>query len=191
MDDEGLKNKLLIDTGCGTSDFHYYAERTYSVLIIGVDISDSVEEPFNRDTFNLHCHHVQCDLANIPLRDKVFDNAYSNVVFHHIDRPLDGFKQLAGLVKEGGGVMYVWLYQEYEGFDKLYLLSRLVCRMPRAAQLALCKGLSLFILAKKNIANILREKKTHMPLYRELIIMYMDALTPVYQSSHKQGELKE
>ncbi len=190
VDDESLKNKLLIDAGCGAGDFHSYAERKYSVQIILVDISDSVEEAFNRNAFNQNCHYVQCDLANIPLRKKIFDYAYSNGVLHHMDRPLDGFKQLAGLLKEGG-VMYVWLYHEYEGFDKLYLLSRLVCRMPREAQLAICKGLSLLISAKMNIANILRDKKTHIPLYRELIIMHMDALTPVYQSSHTQGELKE
>lgn len=180
-----LDGKLLLDTGCGTGDFHAYATRKFNVEIIGIDIADSVDRAFKINKFKPNINYIQGSVITPPIKDKVFDFIYSNGVLHHVPHPYKAFESLARLNKTGGRI-YIWLYHKMNSFDKLYYISRVVCHLPTNLQVMVCKSMSHLLRAKQKLVD-----RIEIMPFEEAMVMYMDALTPVYQSVHTQEELGE
>lgn len=100
--------KIILDAGCGMGKFAYYSGKYSDGEVIGVDISDSVEEAYKhtRDLPNVHI--IQTDIYKLPFRCQ-FDFIYSIGVLHHLPEPENGFHKLTHLLKEDGKI-FAWVY---------------------------------------------------------------------------------
>ena len=106
--------KLVLDAGCGFGRHTFFAAR-YGAEVVGIDSSASGVEAAYRNTSHLvRAHVVQADVYRPPFRDATFDMAYSFGVLHHLERPLDAFKNLGEMVRPGGRLS-LWVYGPRQG----------------------------------------------------------------------------
>lgn len=110
--------KLGVDAGCGFGRLLFWAAE-FGAEVIGVELSEGVESAFRITRRSDRVHVVQGDIYHLPVREGIFDFAYSIGVLHHLPDPEGGFKCLVPLVKPGGRIN-VWVYgPRYDWVEKL------------------------------------------------------------------------
>jgi SAM-dependent methyltransferase len=125
--------KSVLDAGCGLGGFAEYAREWGAELVVGVDLSSSIDAA--RERLSDDVHLVQGDIYALPFEPHSFDLAYSIGVLHHLDDPERGFKAIAETVRPGGQV-FAWVYGR-EGNGLIVhvadpLRRHLFSRLPRA-----------------------------------------------------------
>lgn len=139
---QDLRDKTLLDAGCGTGRHVLYSSNQ-ARLVIGADISlaSRVASRLTKDRPNAHI--VQADIYHLPFAPETFDRVYSIGVIHHLPDPQKAYLGLRRLVKETG-TLTVWLY----GRENNWLAARFVewfrRHCTRHMPLALLKWLAFF-----------------------------------------------
>jgi ubiquinone/menaquinone biosynthesis C-methylase UbiE len=105
---EKVKGKFILDVGVGVGRHaeHFCEAGAY---VVGIDLSNSVEQA----EYNLRKYKnvvlIQADLFNLPFKKACFDLVYSVGVLHHTPDWKKGLESIAPFVKNGG-VLSAWLY---------------------------------------------------------------------------------
>lgn len=147
-----FQGKTILDGGCGSGRFTYWAQQFGAAAVVGVDLSDSVYVAFQKNRHLPNVMIVQADLLGLPLRQR-FDYAFSIGVLHHTANPRAGFDAITALVKPGGGVS-AWVYgQENNGWIIRFvnpLRRHVTSRLPRPVLQALAYLITvpLFLILK-------------------------------------------
>jgi len=106
---EAFAGKRVVDGGCGKGRHLRLAAEFGASDVIGIDLGEAVEAAA-RNTEGLESVHVvQGDLTCPPVRAGSIDLVYSIGVLHHLPRPADGCRALAGLLGPGG-MLVAWCY---------------------------------------------------------------------------------
>ncbi len=108
---EFLREKLVLDAGCGSGRYTQVAGEA-GATVIGVDLGQAVETAacVNKDLPNVHL--VQANLFELPFAPGTFDFAYSIGVLHHTPNTKQALDRLIPMVK-GGGEIAIWLYPRW------------------------------------------------------------------------------
>lgn len=98
-----LKNKLLLDVGCGIGRL---ADRLShrNCEVVGVELSSGIEKAFEQLGQNPRVHFIQGNLYNLPFRQRSFDYVYSKGVLQYVADAREALRQIACFVEAGGGV---------------------------------------------------------------------------------------
>ncbi len=127
---EELKDKLLLDAGCGNGRYSKIA-RDYGAEVIGIDLSEAIDEAFENFKGDPHIHFVQGDLFKLPFKENLFDYIFSNGVLMHTGNAKKAFLSLVSKLSDQG-VISVHLYHKgnllYEFND--WWLRVLTTRLP-------------------------------------------------------------
>ncbi len=118
FDLEQMKDKLVLDVGCGVGRFMDVALQQ-DAQVIGIDLSFSIDVA--RENFKdcKRAHFIQADIFNLPFKEGIFDFIYSIGVLHHTPDPKKAFSLLPRLLKKGG-VISIWVYSNDGLYLKLY-----------------------------------------------------------------------
>ncbi len=147
-----FEGKIVLDGGCGSGRFTYWAQQFGASVIVGVDLSDSVFVAFQKTRHLPNALIIQADLFRLPLR-QCFDYVFSVGVLHHTADPRGAFDALVTLVKPGGGIS-AWVYgQENNGWIIRFvnpLRRHITSRLPRPVlqTLAYLITIPLFLILK-------------------------------------------
>lgn len=135
---EFFKGKKVLDAGCGSGRFAYYAGQ-YAREVWAIDLGPAVEVA-RRNTAELkNVHVVQADLYHPPFALESFDFIYSIGVLHHLPEPETAFRNLLRYLKPGGDVQIYLYWQPERRPIKSFLLNvvnsarNLTTRMPHWA----------------------------------------------------------
>lgn len=109
-----LKDKLVLDVGCGAGRFIDVVEK-YGGTVIGIDLSYSVDVAFKNLGFKDNVHIIQANVFHLPFRREVFDYIFSIGVLHHTPNTRLAFECLPRLLKKDGEIA-IWVYSN-EGFS--------------------------------------------------------------------------
>ncbi|MFC1698986.1 methyltransferase domain-containing protein [Candidatus Omnitrophota bacterium] len=109
---EDLKDKVVLDVGCGMGRFSEIALK-YGARVIGIDLSFAVDAAFKNMGDNKNIDFVQADVFRLPFKGNSFDFIYSLGVLHHTPNPKGAFMVLPRLLKSGGKIS-ITLYSAYE-----------------------------------------------------------------------------
>ena len=136
--EEDLRNRLVLDVGCGNGRYAFVARR-FGAEVVGIDLSDVVDAAFS-NTYNLEgVHIVQSDAFRPPFPHGLFDIIYSIGVLHHTPSAESATKGLVSLLKPDG-ILSVHLYRRrnpvYEGVDRF--LRAVSTRLPLSLCWSLC-----------------------------------------------------
>jgi SAM-dependent methyltransferase len=105
---EELKDKLVLDVGCGAGRFLDVASR-WGARIVGVDLSFAVDAAHQNVGSRENVAVVQADVFHLPFRPETFDAIFSIGVLHHSRDTREAFLRLPRLLKDKGDIV-VWLY---------------------------------------------------------------------------------
>ena len=114
---EELKDKLVLDVGCGMGRFAQVATR-WGARVVGVDLSAAAEVAAT-NLADREFVALQADVFALPFAPESFDIIYSIGVLHHTPDCEAAVKTLVKYLKPGG-VLAVWLYS---GYNKWYRFS--------------------------------------------------------------------
>ncbi|MFH1507992.1 MAG: methyltransferase domain-containing protein, partial [Candidatus Omnitrophota bacterium] len=104
-----FSGKLGLDAGCGGGR-HVIKSAGTATTIIGVDLSDAVEEANKKVRGLGNAHILQSDIYRLPFKNNTFDFIYSLGVLHHFPEPQVGFDKLVDLLKPDGEI-FIWVYK--------------------------------------------------------------------------------
>ena len=113
-----LKNKLVLDVGCGAGRFMEVVEKC-SGEVVGIDLSFSVDAAFKNLGFKENVHIVQADVFDLPFKEESFDYIFSIGVLHHTPNTEKAFKCLPKFLKNEGEIA-IWVYSNEGFFTKIY-----------------------------------------------------------------------
>ena len=101
-----LKDKVILDAGCGAGRFADVAA-AHGATIIAVDLSDAIGAC--KETTSVHkgrVHCLQASILNLPLRPAAFDAVYCMGVIQHTPAPRAVIQSLPSYLKPGGKLAY-------------------------------------------------------------------------------------
>jgi len=107
---EDLRDKLVLDVGCGMGRFAEVASR-WGAHVVGVDLSRAADVAA-RNLAERQATMFQADIFNLPFAPESFDYIYSLGVLHHTPDCERAFRTLPPLLKPGGRIA-IWLYSSY------------------------------------------------------------------------------
>jgi SAM-dependent methyltransferase len=141
--DEYIKDKYVMDVGCGTGRWTKYVAAK-AKFVESVDPSAAVytAAKFMNDTENVRISMASVD--NIPFADDSFDLVFSLGVLHHIPDTRQAMKDCVKKVKKGGYFM-VYLYYSLDNRGFLFKLLFRLSNIIRVIISALPSGLKKFI----------------------------------------------
>lgn len=101
-----LNGKVVLDAGCGCGRFSRVAA-DWGASVVGADGSE--HGILAAASLVPEASFIQADLLRLPLPDNSVDMAFSIGVLHHTSAPQEAFKEMARVLRPGGGLA-VWLY---------------------------------------------------------------------------------
>jgi SAM-dependent methyltransferase len=109
LDDAALKDKVVLDAGCGMGRYLRIAAESGAALIVGLDLSLAVVAARELTATLSRVAVVRGDLLKLPFPPESFDHIYSLGVLDHTPNPRAAFLGLARLLKPGGRIA-IWVY---------------------------------------------------------------------------------
>jgi len=117
-----LKDKIILEIGCGKGRHTFYAS-DIAKEVIAVDFGKSVDVALLNNKDKQNVYFVQADIYNLPFKKNYFDFIFCIGVLHHLPTPEQGFRKLVGLLSEGGGIL-IYVYHSFSKKTfKYYLLG--------------------------------------------------------------------
>ncbi|MDO8559758.1 MAG: methyltransferase domain-containing protein [bacterium] len=125
--------KVVLDAGCGQGRFTRWAHDFGARIVVGVDLSDSVDVAFANTRHLPNVLIVQADILSLPFSE-CFDYIFSIGVLHHTGDTGRAFCALAGHLR-AGGAMSTWVYGKEGNGWVIHFLNPLrqniTSRLPR------------------------------------------------------------
>jgi ubiquinone/menaquinone biosynthesis C-methylase UbiE len=195
IDLKHLKNKLVLDVGCGTGRFMEVVHNA-GAEIIGIDLSYAVDVAFDNFGLKKTVHIIQADVFNLPFKENTFDIIYSIGVLHHTVDTEKAFKHLPVLLKKNGRIS-IWVYDfQFPGYGTTRILNfyrKFTPHFPKK----LLYALSHYAVLHKRLMKI---PKIGIYFYKILPIAYheddrwaildtYDMYSPLYQHKHHYDEV--
>jgi SAM-dependent methyltransferase len=186
-----LKDKLVLDAGCGGGRYSLLAGR-HGARVVGVDLSAAVEKAAALCAGWPNVAIIQADLLDLPLAEAAFDVVFSIGVLHHSPDPRRAFARVAARVKPGGRLA-VWLYRRNTLPQEVLntALRAVTTRLPTQVLEPLCAGLG--VLGGIPVVNQTLNKVANFSNHPDWTLRVCDSFdwyAPKYQSHHTTAELK-
>lgn len=81
----GLRDKRVVDLGCGFGWFARFAREQGAAKVLGLDLSEKMIARARADTRDPDIDYRIADLERLDLAEHSFDFAYSSLAFHYIE----------------------------------------------------------------------------------------------------------
>lgn len=135
--DDWLKEKLVLDAGCGAGRFLEVASRT-SAQVVGVDLSEAVDAARMTLAARPNVHLVQAPIGALPFRPGSFDAVYCIGVLQHTSDPASNARALGTMLKRDGRIaLTVYERKPWTRFYAKYWARRLTRSLSDRALLRL------------------------------------------------------
>ena len=115
---------IEIGSGCGY-DTYIMAKTNSGVRFVSIDISDGIYETKKRVSALGNVGLIKCSVLNLPIKDQLFDFAYSFGVLHHTSDPKKGLREIARMLKKSAPA-FLYLYEDHSKNPLKYIFIKLV-----------------------------------------------------------------
>jgi SAM-dependent methyltransferase len=190
---EALKDKLILDVGCGIGRYVEVAAK-FGANAIGVDLSYSIDCAYKNLGFLKNVQFVQADIFRLPFKEGVFDFVFSFGVLHHTSNCKEAFKRLAPLLKKGGNIS-IFVYSSYNKaivYSSAFWRS-ITTRLPKRLLYYFSHiSVVLYFLYKLPVIGQLGRAIFVIPMWpnwRWRVLDTFDWYSPKYQSKHTHWEV--
>lgn len=101
-----LKNKVILDLGCGHGKGIYQYEKMSPKNIYGIDSSEYMIKEAKRNVKDPEKISVS-GIENTPFEDNFFDVIISRYALHYVDDPDNAFREIARILKKEGSLVFI------------------------------------------------------------------------------------
>ena len=203
LNEQALKGKTILELGCGGGRWLERIAECGPELVVGIDLSSSVEQAVERAKKYSNVEVIQANILKLPVK-KVFDLAVSLGVMHHLPEPPEGLRSGLKVIKPEG-ILAVWMYSK-EG-NEIYLrlvkpLRKLGPLLPHNVLLGFCRSLAFLVYLHVHITNhYFRKLSIKLPLaeyfallkklhFNDLVHIIYDQLTPSLAFYPSRNDIK-
>ena len=192
---EQLKDKVVLDVGCGTGRFAEIALK-YGATVVGVDLSLAVNAAYTNIGTHPRMNILQADVFKLPLKRAQFDLIYSLGVLHHTPNCRLAFEQLPQYLKPNG-IVTITVYTDRNKYyvNATNFWRRWTPKLPKRWLYAFCHvaGPVYYIYLIPGIRQMLMGVfPINMdPRWSWRVLDTFDCYSPTYQSYHNPAEVFE
>lgn len=133
LKEDVFRGKIVLDAGCGSGRFTEILLSHGAAIVVGVDLSSSVEVAFEATRQYENALIIQASLFELPVHS-IFDYILSIGVLHHTPNPKEAFGSIASTLKRGGAIS-VWVYGRENNDWIINILNplreKITSRLPR------------------------------------------------------------
>jgi SAM-dependent methyltransferase len=189
---EAIRNRLILDVGCGMGRFAEVTSR-WGGSVVAVDLSLAVESAQANLADRPNAVAVQADCFALPFPVETFDVIYSIGVLHHTPDCAAAFRSLVPLLKPGGTIA-IWVYG-YMGYWSVVasIYRRVTTRIPHPVLHALCQvAVPLYHLHRVPLLGAVTRTVLPTSMHPRAAWRVLDTFdwySPRYQSMHTREEV--
>lgn len=100
---ENIKDKLVLEAGCGAGRFSEIFAKQEANLIT-FDYSNAVDACYENNKKYKNVLFFQCDILDLPFKKNIFDYVFCHGVLQHTSNPKKSFLELISMLKPGGKI---------------------------------------------------------------------------------------
>lgn len=171
---ENLKNKTILEVGCGSGRFSQYLSE-YAKLLIVNDMSEAIY--YNHYKSKENVIPIKTDFLNINSLGIKFDIIICRGVLQHTPDPLFSIKALYDLCKNGGTIYFdIYRKPKFKMFNPKYIWR------------ALLKSITyekLYFFLQKNIDKFLKLRRALNKVFMKNLNFFWDYFFPIYDYKDK------
>jgi ubiquinone/menaquinone biosynthesis C-methylase UbiE/uncharacterized protein YbaR (Trm112 family) len=193
---ESLKNKLIVDAGCGSGLLSMSMADDFGMEVLALDLGTGIEKAYEHNT-NPYVYFVQGSVLEPPIQDNVADFLYCAGVLIHLPDTKMGFQVLPRILKEAGRY-FIWVYhpidKQHHPDDLLkmkfykWIRDNLTSQLPIKAQYMIYLTWTVLFVIKQKIFNIFVVTKDDRT-WQEKMQDFIDMFSPIYQHRHTEEEV--
>ena len=145
--DEEVRNKKVLDAGCGTGIFSIIFAKKGASQVTGIDISPGSLETARslKKKFNLQNVEFQKeDMLQLPYPDESFDIVWAWGTVHHTTNPLGAISELIRVLKKGGSLLLA-VYKKTKLTFLHEIIRKILVKTPRKSWKALSRIFAFFL----------------------------------------------
>lgn len=101
-----LKDKTILDLGCGFGENCVYFIKKGAKKVVGIDISEKMIEIAHKENSNSNIEYIRLDMNDINTVNKKFDIIYSSLAFHYIEDFKKLLLNINDLLNDNGILVY-------------------------------------------------------------------------------------
>lgn len=116
-----------IGSGCGY-DTYIMAKNNPLVKIVSIDLSDGVYRTKKLTSTLENVQIIKSSILSAPIKDGIFDFAYSFGVLHHTSNPKKGLSEIARILKKDRPA-FLYLYEDHSEDLVKYIAVRLIAKL--------------------------------------------------------------
>ena len=178
---ESLKNKYILDAGCGNGLLNQFIARNGAV-IVGMDLSRSIERAYQQNT-QPNALFIQGDVQFPPVAFERFDIVHSSGVLICTNNTELSFSCIEPCVKPGGKLS-VWLYHPRK--DLIHNLFNFIRRFTSKLPIRIQYYLYAFTLLP--VSYVMKRLKGNKQTAHEMMIDILDWFSPEFRWEHEPSE---
>ena len=129
---ELIKNKNVIDIGCGSGRFAMALSKMGAKKVTAVDINPQgieIAKKFAKDSNISNIEFIEHNVLDLPFEDESFDFVFSKGVLHHTGNLEKGLDEYSRVLKKGGN-SFLYLYANggiyWNSRDKMREVMKLI-----------------------------------------------------------------
>jgi len=145
--EEEVKDKTVLDAGCGTGIFSIIFANAGASKVTGIDISPGSLNTAQglKEKFKLNnAEFIQQDMLKLPYPDEAFDIVWAWGTVHHTTDPFGAVSELLRVLKKGGSILLA-VYTRTKLTFIHEIIRKILIRTPKRSWTALSKIMAFFL----------------------------------------------
>jgi len=167
-----IKNKKILDCGCGTGIFSNIFASLGAEKVIGLDISQGSLNTANALKNKLQLNNLEFqlgDMLELPFQQNYFDIVWAWGSIHHTEDPLKALEEIDRVLKNDG-ILLIALYKKTKLTWIHEIARKLLIKTPKKTWIPLSKTLAFFLFPIVKFKEIFRKKSRKGEKLEELIL---------------------
>lgn len=170
--EEEVKDKRILDCGCGTGIFTNIFSSMGAKNVIGLDISPGslgTGRALKKKLGLKNIDFVEGDMLNLPYDDEYFDVVWAWGSAHHTENPMKAIDEIDRVLKQNGQLLLA-LYKKTKLTWIHEIIRKTLLKSPKSCWITISKILALFLLPVVKFREIFRKKSRKGEKLEELIL---------------------